>query len=159
MYVNKSFWDNILITVLDHLWRFIIGTLCIILISIFRKHICVTQTVNKHNNTIWFYPYRGWSRYFDHFVTSFILDLNSHIFFFGGGLGLGFRGYSYELELDWNSNHSRNFTLQHQFLPFFYVKSWSNLTPNGGLKICSLWQFQSTCTCSIRWSFGWNIWG
>ena len=32
----------------------------------------------------------------------------------------------------------------HQFLPFFYVKSWSNFTPNGSFKICSSWRFQST---------------
>ena len=32
----------------------------------------------------------------------------------------------------------------HQFLPFFYMKSWSNLTPNGSFKICSSWRFQST---------------
>ena len=34
-----------------------------------------------------------------------------------------------------------SFTLQQWFLPFFYVKSWSNLTPNGSFKICSLWRF------------------
>ena len=37
-----------------------------------------------------------------------------------------------------------DFTLWQQFLPFFYVKSWSNITPNGSLKICSSWRFQST---------------
>ena len=36
------------------------------------------------------------------------------------------------------------FTLRQQFLPFFYVKSWSNFTPNGSFKICSSWRFQST---------------
>ena len=36
------------------------------------------------------------------------------------------------------------FRMGHQFLPFFYVKSWSNLTPNGSFKICLLWRFQST---------------
>ena len=29
------------------------------------------------------------------------------------------------------------FRMGHQFLPFFYVKSWSNLTPNVSFKICS----------------------
>ena len=37
-----------------------------------------------------------------------------------------------------------DFTLRQQFLPFFYVKSWSNFTPNGSFKICSSWRFQST---------------
>ena len=32
----------------------------------------------------------------------------------------------------------------HQFLPFFYVKSGSNLTSNGSFKICSSWQFENT---------------
>ena len=36
------------------------------------------------------------------------------------------------------------FRMGHQFLPFFYVKSWSNLTPNGSFKICSLWRFENT---------------
>ena len=36
------------------------------------------------------------------------------------------------------------FRMGHQFLPFFYVKSWSNLTPNGSFKICSSWRFENT---------------
>ena len=32
----------------------------------------------------------------------------------------------------------------HQFLPFFYEKSLSNLTPNGSFKICSSWRFKNT---------------
>ena len=36
------------------------------------------------------------------------------------------------------------FTLRQQFLPFFFVKSWSNFTPNGSFKICLSWPFQST---------------
>ena len=34
------------------------------------------------------------------------------------------------------------FRMGHQFLLFFYVKSWSNLTPNGSFKICLSWQFK-----------------
>ena len=34
------------------------------------------------------------------------------------------------------------FVLRQWFLPFFYVKSWSNLKPNGSFEICSSWVFQ-----------------
>ena len=37
-----------------------------------------------------------------------------------------------------------SFTLRQRFLPFFYVKSWSNLKPNGSFEICSSWGFQNT---------------
>ena len=36
------------------------------------------------------------------------------------------------------------FILRQWFLPFFYVKSWSNLKPNGSFEICSSWGFQNT---------------
>ena len=36
------------------------------------------------------------------------------------------------------------FILRQWFLPFFYVKSWSNLKPNGSFEICSSWGFRNT---------------
>ena len=36
------------------------------------------------------------------------------------------------------------FTLRQRFLPFFYVKSWSNLKPNDSFEICSSRGFQNT---------------
>ena len=37
-----------------------------------------------------------------------------------------------------------SFILRQWFLPFFYVKSGSNLKPNGSFEICSSWGFQNT---------------
>ena len=51
------------------------------------------------------------------------------------------------------------FTLQQWFLPFFYVKSWSNLKPNDNLESAHHNDFKIPLTCSIWWSFGWDIWG
>jgi len=84
----------------------------------------------------WSYDSETLAMAYPHHITSYMC-CNKKNHFFQGQLKPGSAAFLIEYIV-------RRFKKGHQFLPFFYVKSWSNLTPNGSFKICSSWRFENT---------------
>ena len=69
----------------------------------------------------------------------------------GGDIGVGSVGAG----MGYSAVQYAAFTLQQRFLPFFYVKSWSN--PIAVLKSACHDHSKTPSKCSIWWCFGWDI--